>query len=653
MSSKLIRMLHATIIATFLMLLTTSAHADVDPTTEREVQTILHMLNYLSVDYGVTVLFSKVVNEKEYKEQTEFAGQSVKLLAKLPENPDQAKLVKEAQELVHQVQAKASADQVSAIAQQLRKKIIAAYRVSVSPLQIPNLQQAVVLYQLLCVSCHGAEGRGDGPDGETLTPKPANFHNTIRMGKLSIYGLYNTITLGVAGTSMVGYPQLSDDERWALAFFVSNFQSSPERLSLGQKFWGKREFQGPVPNLGTLTTLTANEVSVNYGDKTRAVFEYLRTHPQALGSSRQVTLIFATEQLEHALTSYRTGDKAGAIQYAIASYLEGFEPMEISLGNLNAQLRLDIEREMMEARQLIYSDAPAESLAIKIQSAKSLLTQADELLREGKLTINGTFFTSFLILLREGLEALLVLSVVTSLVVRGRQRNSLTFLYAGWSGAFLLGIFTWVMATWLIEITGVEREFVLGFGALIISFMLIYVVSWLYDKTHAHDENQILANKVYTALGKKTLWILSLISFFAVYREIFESVVFYQALWAQTSDVTRTALWGGIFTASLTLLAVGWAMSRFCLSLSLRAFFFVTSMLLAGGAVIFVGKGVESLQESGLVAVNHINFLPIPMLGIFPTTQTLAAQLAVIGILILSYRFPNWRRPSNQNRTPS
>lgn len=650
MSFISIRMISAAVSVFFLILLMPAAHAD--EASEREAQSILHMLDYLSVDYGGSVLFGKILNESEYKEQSEFAAQSLKLISRLPEHPLLANMIKDAQKLVVYVGEKAPAEEVSTAALQLRRNIIAAYHVPVSPRQVPDSRRAVVLFQQLCARCHGAEGYGNGPESASLNPRPANFRDATRMGKRSVYGLYSTISLGVAGTAMAGFPQLSEDERWALAFLATNFHNRPARLDLGRRLWEKRDFQGAVPNLVSLTTLTANEVGINYGDNARAVFEYLRAEPHALMATRHATLLFATEQLDHAMARYRAGDKSEAQRLAIAAYLEGFEPMEISLANLNAQLRLDTEREMMTVRQLIYEGAPAEALAIKVESAKELLRQADELLREGKLSITGAFVSSLLVLLREGLEAILVLAAIIAFAVKSGQRGVLVYIHAGWGSAIMLGILTWIAATWLVEISGAGREITAGITALIASAMLIYVGFWLHDKTHARAWQKYLKDKVGAALEKKTVWALALISFFAVYRELFETILFYEALWTQTAEGTRPALWSGILTAGLALLGIGWGLFRFGIRLPLGAFFSATSILLAIMAVIFAGQGVASLQVAGIVEVSPVNFVSLPMLGVLPTLETLMTQVAVIGILILCYRIPIRNRRSDRTDNP-
>ncbi|MFZ2540624.1 MAG: FTR1 family protein [Gallionella sp.] len=651
MSPKSLLKIPTAITLSFLILLMPDAYSEAE--SGQEAQTVLHMLDYLSVDYGGSVLLGRVVNQGEYQEQAEFAAQSVKLLASLPEHPLRATLVEDAQKLAHRIDGRAPAEEISTAAQQLRKKIISAYRVPVSPRQVPDSQRAVVLYQQLCVKCHGVDGHGDGPEGGMLDPKPANFHDVVRMNQRSVYGLYNTISLGVTGTGMAAFSHLSDEERWDLAFLVSNFRSQPERLDLGRKNWENRNFQGAVPNLLSLTTLTANEIGTRYGDNTKSVYTYLRSEPQALMAMRHATLIFSADQLDRALARYRAGDQAEAKRLAIAAYLEGFEPMELSLTSLDTQLRLDIEQEMMAIRQLIYTKAPDEALAIKIEQAKSMLGQADELLREGKLTITGAFTSSLLVLLREGLEAILLLSAVIAFVVKSGQRNALVYIHAGWGGALLLGILTWVVASWLINISGAEREITSGIAALLASAMLIYVGFWLHNMAHARAWQNFLKNKMGNALEKKTLWAFALISFFAVYREIFETLLFYQALWAQTTEGTRSALWSGMLTAIVTLLAIGWGLFRFGIKLPLGPFFAGTTILLAILAVIFAGQGVASLQIAGIVASSPVNFVLLPMLGVHPTIQTLTAQMTAIGILILCYYFPVWRKRRNQIGNPT
>ena len=303
--------------------------------THRTAQTALHILDYLSVDYGGTIFLEKVINQAEYKEQLEFSKRSIQLLDELPDHPSKTHLVAQASVLSDLIQAKAPSGLVSNTAQQLRQEIIEAYQVSVAPKSISTLKGTAELFSQNCAKCHGAEGHGDGPESETLTPKPANFHDSARMGQRNVYGLYNTITLGVSGTAMESHPELTDDQRWSLAFYLSNLRISDEYIERGRKSWEDRSYRGPAPNLTSLTSLTSNEISVRYGEQTNAVYAFLCSKPDALTAIKHSTLLFATEQLDQALSLFRSGDQSQALRYSVDAYLEGFDPMEISLGNLD------------------------------------------------------------------------------------------------------------------------------------------------------------------------------------------------------------------------------------------------------------------------------------------------------------------------------
>ncbi len=307
---------------------------------------------------------------------------------------------------------------------------------------------------------------------------------------------------------------------------------------------------------------------------------------------------------------------------------------------------------MREVRHLISKGSPILMVEQRINHTKALLRQADELLRAGKLSTTGAFFSSFFILLREGTEGMLMLAAIITFVVRSGQRQLLKYIHAGWISAMLLGALTWIAATWLIQISGAQREVTEGVTALIASVMLIYVGFWLHGKNHAQSWSKFLDNQANMALERKTIWLLALASFFAIYREVFESVLFYQALWVQVNDTTKPALWNGIFVAALILASTGWMIFKFGIKLPLGLLFAATSLFLGLMAVIFAGQGVAALQDANIITSSPVHFLTLPMLGFHPTVQTLLVQVSVICILALCYLLPS-RRQSNPALAPT
>jgi high-affinity iron transporter len=634
-----------TALALLIVMPVTAVQAE-ENTANRDAQLILHMLDYVSVDYGGSVLYGKVLNETEFQEQLGFAEQAALLMNKLPAHPQQATLISQASDIANKIKEKAPADYVSALAQHLRKAVMETYQVPVTPRRLPEPLPAMAIFQQLCVPCHGTSGHGDGQFSKVLDPKPANFHDDVRMGQRSIYGLYNTISLGVGNTAMRAFSQLSDEDRWALAFLVSNFRKSPEELEQGRMLWEKRNYQGPTPDMTALTTLTGNEIAARYGDQTRLVFAYLRSDPKALQTTPHATLAFAAEQLNAALLRYQEGNQAAAQQLAISAYLEGFEPMEISLDTLDKKLRRNIESEMMAARRLIGSNAPADALAQKTARAKALLKQADERFRDGGLSVTRTFTSSVFVLLRECLEGILVFAVLLAFAAKTHQRKASIYIYVGWISAVVLGILAWMTANWIAEISGIHREIASGITALAASVMLIYLGFWLYGSLFGQVRRTALSEQLNQLLTRQNLWMLALLSFAATFRPAFESTLFYDALWTQLSHSAKPVMWSGLLTAAVILLGIGWGIFQFGLSLPNKTLFISTSILLAIMSIIFAGQGITSLQKAGVISANKFDFISMPMLGIEPTHQTLLAQLAVIGILVLGYLVTARRKPS-------
>jgi high-affinity iron transporter len=240
-----------------------------------------------------------------------------------------------------------------------------------------------------------------------------------------------------------------------------------------------------------------------------------------------------------------------------------------------------------------------------------------------------------IILLREGLEAVLVLAAIFAFLGKAGRPDAKRYVHAGWIGALVLGALTWLVSSEVISISGANREVTEGVTALIASAMLLYVGFWLHDKAHADAWQKFINTQVGGALSKGTVWTLATVSFLAVYREIFETVLFYEALASQAGPEGHGALLGGVATGAIALAAVTWAILRWSVRLPLGPFFKGSALLLAFLAVVFTGQGIAALQEASWIGVHPLGSLRIPMLGVFPTIQTLAGQVAVAAVIVL------------------
>jgi high-affinity iron transporter len=164
--------------------------------------------------------------------------------------------------------------------------------------------------------------------------------------------------------------------------------------------------------------------------------------------------------------------------------------------------------------------------------------------------------------------------------------------------------------------------------------MLLYVGYWLHNHSHAERWKSFIEYRIQGIVGTGAVGGLVFISFVAVYREVAETILFYQTLWLQTDPSNYGYLFGGLLCAALILLAMAWLMFRLSVRLPLRLFFRVNAALLTVLAVVFAGKGIAALQEAGKLRVDPINFPEIHILGIYPNLESLGLQLALIVLTI-------------------
>jgi high-affinity iron transporter len=600
----------------------------------QEAQTILHLLDYIGVDYPEAIEAGKVKNADEYQEMLEFTAQVTRRIGLLPDNPLKKNLLLEAIGLEQLVKQKAEPPAVAAASSKLRRTIVEAYQLRLAPRAAPDLTKGKALYKQLCVACHGVEGDGNGPAAKGLEPPPSSFHDLGRMAQRSVYGLYNTITLGVEGTSMASFKQLPEHERWALAFYVANLGVPEARVRAGDALWQAGTARQAFADLGPVATLSTEEVMERHGEQAARVQDYLRAHPEAL---RQSPIAFARQKLADAAQAYAKGDHIAAREAAITGYLEGFELVEAGLANVDPNLMREIERHMLGLRASIEEQPSAAQIDKQVGEIDALLAAAQHKLDTDGLSRTTAFTASLIILLREGLEAILVLAAIIAFVIKTGRKDALPWVHAGWIAALALGAVTWVAATFLIEISGANRELTEGVTALLAAAVLLYVGYWLHSKAYAQSWNRFIREHVGQALAKRTLWALAAVSFLAVYREMFEIVLFYQALWVQAGESGQAAVLGGMGAAALALAVIGFALLKYSVRLPIRPFFVATSALLAILAVVFTGHGIAALQEAGLIGVTALNFGPLPLLGIYPSGESMSAQLLIVCVIGLGY----------------
>ena len=618
------------LVVSLLLSISLSAHADPG------AQTVWRLLDYISVDYPAAVVDGKVISEAEYAEMIEFSASVRERMALLPPSAAQPQLLQGAQELQAAIDAKRSPEVVAGLARGLAGQLLLSYPMPLAPSAPPDPTSANTLYQQQCGSCHGATGAGDGPAGGGLDPAPIAFTDRERARERSVFALYQVIEQGLEGTGMASYAHLPAEDRWALAFRIGQFAYPDDLATKGEQLWADGgPLRQAVPDLAALTQMTPASLADRIGeDDAAALTAYLRRQPQAATPKLEGSLALARQRLAEGVQAYAAGDHRAARDLVLSAYLDGFEPVEPLLAARDAGLMARIEAAMGQLRSRIGGSASLAEVQAQVEVVDGLFDEAETALSPERTSNVSAFVGALTILLREGLEALLIVIAMIAFLRKANRTEVMPYVHAGWVGALLAGVFTWGVATYLVGISGASRELTEGLAALFAAAVLLFVGIWMHGKSQAGAWQRYIRQKLSQALTKRSAWFLFLLSFVVVYREVFETVLFYAALWSQGNG---TAIMAGAGVASGILAGIAWAMLRYSRKLPITQFFAISSVLISVLAVALAGKGIAALQEAGWLSVSVIEFPRFALLGIYPTMQGVAAQLLVVAVLVAGF----------------
>ncbi|MDQ3139766.1 MAG: cytochrome c/FTR1 family iron permease [Pseudomonadota bacterium] len=602
-----------------------------------DVPTMWRLLDYIAVDYRGAVADGKIVSELEYAEMTEFSASVKTKLATLPAGPARAKLLQDATALEAAIAAKAAPDAVDRRARALATALLKAHPVALAPAAIPDLGRGAKLYADNCASCHGSIGDATGALSAGMDPPPIAFTDRARAQERSLFALYQVIDQGLEGTAMQSFAALPSADKWALAFYTGRFAYPPALTAEGKRIWdGDSALRTRIGDLAALTSLTPAALAAQIGpDKATPVMAYLRGNPLAVSATGSATLDIARDKLRQSLAAYEGGDRKRAEQLALAAYLDGFEPVEPILSARDGALMQRVERAMAQLRAAIGRERPIDEVRARITELSALFDETEAALAPDSASGASTFIAAFTILLREGLEALLIVVAMLTFLRKADRPEMLRPVHYGWIAAIVAGVATWWAATHFITVSGADRELTEGFGSLLAALILLFVGIWMHGKAQADEWQRYIKAKMGRALTGRSGWFLFALAFIAVYREVFETIIFYTALSAQGG---QAALAGGAALAILFLVGIAVAMFRFSRRLPITKFFAYSSALIAVLAVVLAGKGIAALQEAGMIGVTPLPWVPsLPLLGISPTLEAVLAQLATLLILLVGF----------------
>lgn len=615
-----------------------------EATTTDSDRTIIHLLDYLSKDYGETVKDGKVVDAFEYAEQVEFS-KTIEESAQKSKAIQAAGLTGQAllrsvDELQKKIANKHPGHEVSALAIAIQKQTISLLGISQAPSRWPDLARGQALYAENCASCHGVTGHGDGPAGEKLEPKPADFFNAARMNQLSAFQAFNTIHLGVSGTAMNPYTQISTDDTWNLAFYVLSFRhgalTSPGTLA--------EEMKSPA-FLARIASQTEAELSKALGPET---LSKIRTTPvlTAENTGSRKSFAVARENLMRALENYQTGNVEQAKSRAIHAYLDGVEVHEPELRANDAKSVPKIEAAMAAVRGSIQAKKPPVDVEKNIREALATLDAFEPLLAPKTLSPAVIGISSASIVLREGFEAVFIIIALLGALSAMQMRGAAIYIHVGWILALALGFLCWPFSNELMKMSGASREMMEGVLSLVAVVVLLAVGFWLHQRSEAKRWQAFLKSQVEEVVQSNRRAALALLSFIAVFREAIETVLFLRALTLESGARATQAMAIGVVLAIAATLVIAVLMLKYSRRFPVSKLFSIAAAVMAFTAILLTGKGVHSLQEAGRLGITTIGEFRADFLGLYPSLESVVAQVAIIAVISILWLWT--RRQSHE-----
>lgn len=596
-------------------------------------RSVINLLDYIQRDYHNAVSDGQVINEFEMSEMREFSELLISQFSKLSsatEIPDSLHLIGELKALRDSVGRLASAKVVGEACKHLKERFLELELVPDSPRDWPDLTFGKSVYDLHCYTCHGSKGDGKGQLAVGLEPAPSNFLDPELSANISPFQVYNTVSLGIQGTSMQSFGSLTEKERWAVSFYI---------LSLGRDDKGSFEKGDEIVSLSDASVMSNAELVDHYGKDLNVSairnYELITTSASTLQRSREL--------LEQSYEAYAEERKELAFDLALKAYLEGVEPVEQKIAASDANMVGELERSMMTFRNMIGEDAPLEELDAQLTESYRVIDEAEMLLQGQE---KGLFFTTFIsasILIREGLEAFLIIISIIAILKSLDARKAIQWVHYGWIGALLVGATGWFFVDSLVTWDMSSREMMEGLLTLFAAGVLIFMGFWLHSKTEIGKWRKFVEEKITALVNQESYFGLALFSFIVVFREAFESVIFLSTI-AVDADGDSRGIWLGLLIAAALVTFLSYSILKLFKKINLRKVFLYTSAIIVVLAVILSGEGIHALQEAGMISVNSISWnIRMGLLGIYPTVETFVAQLLTI-LLITGLWLYNKRR---------
>ena len=579
--------------------------------SQDNVKKIIMMLNIGAKEFEEGVKDGKVVVAPEYEESQIFLQQAKERFSKISEKIKNEKELNKISphfpKLLEMINNKADSQKVWDKVNILNSELMKTFEIEINktPITPVSLENGKNIFEKNCSSCHGLTGNGDGPMAKNLNPSPAKLSDPKLTGdkNTEAYDNFEVINVGIANTGMKAWAgTLSEGQIWDVTYYIRTFSNNNVRLpSVNQE----------------VTTIENNSDSKNT--------------EQVVSEVRKLVL--------KSYDQFEKGKIENAAESAFDAYMT-YEKIESNLISQDKPLGVKLESAFSDYRGEIKRGAPLQDIKKLHNTILLDLSKAEELLKD-KVGFSGLFLQSFSIIVREGFEAILIIAALIAFLRKSKNESSIKTIHIGVIVGILGSFLTAYVVHELLHLNMASQELLEGWIMLVSVVILFWVSYWLVSNIDNKKWQKYINTKMHEALSKGNTFTLSAVAFISVYREGFETVLFYKALFLYAGKTTGGIV-PGFVAGCIVLAGVFYLVNHLGMRIPIKWFFGFTSVLLYYMAFTFMGKGIHELQMGEQFSLTAVEYLPsISWLGMYPTWETFIGQaiLFLLFIFALVYTF--------------
>ena len=579
--------------------------------TQEKAKKIVMMLNISAKEFQDGVIEGKVVIPAEYEECQIFLKQAserfLKISNQIKNKEESENLIQQFSELSESIKNKVDSQLVWDTVNNINSKLMSSFGIEInkSPITPISLENGKKIFEKNCSTCHGLSGNADGPMAKDLDPPPAVLSDPKLTGDKNTipYDNFEVINVGIANTSMKAWADiLSEVQIWDVTYYIRTFSNEVVQLPSVNK-----------------------EILAIEGNPNSEIAD------QVIAEVRKL--------LEESMVKFKEGQNEKAAEIAFDAYL-AYEKIESNITNKDKKLGVKLESAFSQYRGEIKQKAPLKKVEELQKKVLLDLSKGLELLKSD-IGFKGLFLQSFSIIVREGFEAILIIAALIAFLKKSRNEARIKNIHIGVLVGILASFLTAYIIHEVLHISMANQEVLEGWIMLVTVVILFWVSYWLISNIDNKQWQKYINQKMSGALSQGNTFTLSAVAFISVYREGFETVLFYKALFLYAGESIGGII-PGFLAGCIVLAVVFYLINHLGMRIPIKWFFGFTSVLLYYMAFIFMGRGIHELQMGEQLPMTPVGFLPnVSWLGMYPTLETFIGQSILLAVFLfgLFYTF--------------